>query len=254
MPANVSSACSSCSIAGRSRWFVGSSSTRQLTPRAESSASDARVRSPGESESAGRVTWSAPRPNLASSERTSFVHEPARRLEAREQRLGSRRTRRAPGRARRRRRPGRDERRRRRAAAARARRRAASSCRCRCCRGSRPARRSGSRDRSGPSVNVAAVHDRAGEARDHRAAARRGRDLHAEVPALPRLVDRVRLEPFERPVGDLGLGRDVLAAVAAEVADELVGLAALRDLGLALHRPLPLLAARGRATPRAAST
>ena len=32
VPGNVSSACSSCSIAGRSRWLVGSSSTRQFAP------------------------------------------------------------------------------------------------------------------------------------------------------------------------------------------------------------------------------
>ena len=87
---------------------------------------------------------------------------------------------------------------------------------------------------------VAPPHDRAREPGDDRAAAGRGRDLHAQVPAFPRLVDRVGLEPGERLVGDLGLGRDVLAAVAAEVADELVGLARLLHLGRALHRPLPL--------------
>ena len=32
MPSNVDNACSSCSIASRSRWFVGSSSTRKLAP------------------------------------------------------------------------------------------------------------------------------------------------------------------------------------------------------------------------------
>jgi len=47
-----------------------------LTPRADRSASDARVRSPGESESDGRVTWSLPRPNLARSERASFCNSP----------------------------------------------------------------------------------------------------------------------------------------------------------------------------------
>ena len=39
VPSYASSACSSCSIAGTSRWLVGSSSTRQLTPTACSSAS-----------------------------------------------------------------------------------------------------------------------------------------------------------------------------------------------------------------------
>ena len=37
------SACSSCSIASTSRWFVGSSRTRQLTPRAKRSARRARA-------------------------------------------------------------------------------------------------------------------------------------------------------------------------------------------------------------------
>ena len=76
--------------------------------------------------------------------------------------------------------------------------------------------------------------------RDDGAAAGRGRDLHAQIPALPRLVDRVRLEPRERAIGDLGLGRDVLAAVAPELADVLVVLARLLQLRLALHRPLAL--------------
>ncbi len=87
---------------------------------------------------------------------------------------------------------------------------------------------------------VAPAHDRAREPGDDGATAGRGRDLHAQVPALPRLLDRVGLEPGERAVGDLGLGRDVLAAVAPELADVLVVLARLLDLRLALHRPLPL--------------
>ena len=58
-------------MASRSRWLVGSSSTRTFTPRAWSRARDARVRSPGESSSTGRFTWSALRPNLASRVRTS---------------------------------------------------------------------------------------------------------------------------------------------------------------------------------------
>ena len=86
----------------------------------------------------------------------------------------------------------------------------------------------------------AADDRRAVQLGDDRAPARRGRDLHAEIPALPRVVDRVRFAPFERLVGDLRLRGDVLAAVPAEVADELVGFAALGDLGRALHRPLPL--------------
>ena len=51
--------------------------------------------------------------------------------------------------------------------------------------------------------------------------------VQPQVPALPRLVDR--LEPGQRLVGDLGLGRHVLGAGDVAVADELVGLA--RALG-----------------------
>ena len=58
-------------MAGRSRWLVGSSSTRQFVPVAISSASAARVRSPGDSSPAARATWPAPSPNLASSDRAS---------------------------------------------------------------------------------------------------------------------------------------------------------------------------------------
>ena len=62
---------SSSSIASRSRWFVGSSRTSVFAPCAASSASVARVRSPGESERAGRVTSSAKSANFASSVRAS---------------------------------------------------------------------------------------------------------------------------------------------------------------------------------------
>src|SRR5690242_8492088 len=71
VPGYRSSADSSCSIAGRSRWLVGSSSTNRLTPRACRRASAARVRSPGERLADGRRTWSARSPNLASTVRTS---------------------------------------------------------------------------------------------------------------------------------------------------------------------------------------
>ncbi len=50
VPVYASSACSSCSMAGRSRWLVGSSRTSRLTPLACNNASAALVRSPGESE------------------------------------------------------------------------------------------------------------------------------------------------------------------------------------------------------------
>ncbi len=58
------------SMAGRSRWFVGSSSTSRLTPSCWKRASAARVRSPGERDAGGRVTSSPDSPNLASSVRT----------------------------------------------------------------------------------------------------------------------------------------------------------------------------------------
>ena len=76
VPSKASRAVSSCSMASRSRWLVGSSSTRQLTPWAISSASSARVRSPGDRSAPARSTWSAPSPNLASSERASLRSSP----------------------------------------------------------------------------------------------------------------------------------------------------------------------------------
>src|SRR6478752_9714798 len=83
-------------------------------------------------------------------------------------------------------------------------------------------------------------HRRAVEAGHDVAAACAGGQLHAQLPALPRLVDP--LQPVERALGDLRLRRDLLAARVVEVADELVGLAAALHLRLALERPflLPL--------------
>src|SRR4051812_22988485 len=75
-PSYVSSAVSSSSIASRSRWFVGSSRTRQLTPVAENRARPARVRSPGERRGAGRTTSSGPSENFASSVRASAGSRP----------------------------------------------------------------------------------------------------------------------------------------------------------------------------------
>ena len=83
VPPNNSTACSSCSIAGMSRWFVGSSSTRQFEPFAISSASTSRVRSPGDNDSAGRLTCSAPIPNLASRVRASGTSMPVAAMNAR---------------------------------------------------------------------------------------------------------------------------------------------------------------------------
>ena len=82
MPTNVSSACSSCSIAGRSRWLVGSSSTSRLAPLAIRSANDALVRSPGDKVPAPRWTCSAPRPNLASKVRASAIASPVAAMNA----------------------------------------------------------------------------------------------------------------------------------------------------------------------------
>ena len=52
---------------------VGSSRTRKLVPRAMSTASAARDRSPGDRAASARAAGSAPRSNLASSERASWV-------------------------------------------------------------------------------------------------------------------------------------------------------------------------------------
>ncbi len=95
VPSKAARACSSCSMASMSRWLVGSSSTRQLTPSAMSVASSARLRSPGERSRPGRSTWSAPSPNLASSERDSLQGHAGALLERAPAR-GHRRRRRAP--------------------------------------------------------------------------------------------------------------------------------------------------------------
>src|SRR5262249_22952759 len=87
---------------------------------------------------------------------------------------------------------------------------------------------------------VAAASDGAVQLRDHCTAARRGRDLHPQVPSFPRLLDGVSLETRKRLVGDLRLGRDMFAAVAPELANVFVGFAAAIKFGLALDRPLPL--------------
>ena len=77
VPSKASTACSSCSIAGRSRWLVGSSRTSRFTPRCWSNASAARVRSPGESVAQARATCSPPSPNLASRVLASVGSSPA---------------------------------------------------------------------------------------------------------------------------------------------------------------------------------
>ena len=93
-PSHAASACSSCSIASRSRWFVGSSRTSRLTSRAWSSARCARVRSPGESVVAGAADLTGAETELG--EQRSGVHrrEPGSLDELLEQ-CGARRVRRA---------------------------------------------------------------------------------------------------------------------------------------------------------------
>ena len=59
------------SIAARSRWLVGSSSTITFARGPSAGRGPARVRSPGDSEPTGRSTSSAPRPNFASRVRVS---------------------------------------------------------------------------------------------------------------------------------------------------------------------------------------
>ena len=210
-----------------------------MTPFAPSSASEARVRSPGESESAGRATCSAPSPNLASSERASLGTRPlavsnrARSGASPENiaRAWSSSPTITPGPSHR-------------SPPSIARRPTIVSSK----RGLAAAVRADDRDPlavldleiDGTEREVAAVHDRAREPGHDRAAAGRGGDLHPQVPALERLVDRVGFESGQRPVGDLGLGRHVLTAVPPELADVLVGLARLLQLRLPLHRPLPL--------------
>ena len=121
-------------------------------PFAISSASTARVRSPGDSEAVGRLTSPAPRPNLASSVRASDTVIAVARMKRVEQRPLVARAERGPARARRPRRSGRGTPRPRRRRCGRGSAAAASSCRCRCGRRSRPARRRRSSASIGPST------------------------------------------------------------------------------------------------------
>jgi membrane-associated protein len=69
VPLYESSADSSCSMAGRSRWLVGSSSTSTFAPSTVSRARAARLRSPPESEPSGCKTIFPCRPKLPSKSR-----------------------------------------------------------------------------------------------------------------------------------------------------------------------------------------
>ena len=217
MPVDTrSSACSSCSIAGRSRWLVGSSSTSRLTPRACSSASAARVRSPGDSVAAGRSTWSAPQPEL----RQQRAHVGRRAVRHRR-----RRTRRSSGSSPRNSprawstspttTPGPS------AAVPASERRAGRAARASSVDLPEPFG-AGDRDPVGPvDLQVdraererAAAHHRAAQRRDDGAGARCRGDLHPQLPLLARLLDD--LEPLDQPLGLPGLGGLLLARLGAE--------------------------------------
>ena len=185
----ASSACSSCSIAGRSRWFVGSSSTRQLTPRAANWASDARVRSPGRQRIGGAGHVLRAEPELREERRASPTVSPVAATKASSS--------------------GVDRRRRARAWSSSPTMTPGPSHRSPASSGRRPSsgassvvlplpfaptiatRSPYSTSRSSGPSGSRRGDDRAREPGDDVAAAGRGRDLHAQVPALPRLVDRV---------------------------------------------------------------
>src|SRR5215472_14792088 len=248
VPGYPSSADSSCSIAGRSRWLVGSSSTSRFTPRACSSASAARVRSPGESVAAGRSTCAARKPNFASRVRASAVAmPPAAAPNALSSGSAPRNAPRAwstsptttPG----------------------------PSAACPASSGIRPSSAPSSvvlpapfapviETRSaqlicrstGPSVNR--PRRTTAQRSDDRSRPRRGRDLHAQLPLLARLLDHV--EPLDQALGLARLRRLLLGGLDAEPAPDLVVVRLLTP-GVAhpfLHprtlRPGPLLEARAR--------
>ena len=98
VPSYARSACSSCSTASRSRWFVGSSRTRRFTSRACSSARCALVRSPGDSVRPGTPDVVGAEPELG--EQRAGI-DGWRGPSSRRTRRGaaSRRARRAPGRS-----------------------------------------------------------------------------------------------------------------------------------------------------------
>ena len=72
-------------MAGRSRWLVGSSSTRQFTPCAAKRASTARVRSPGERVPATRVHVLGAEPELGQQRAGVGDQQPGRGEERVEQ-------------------------------------------------------------------------------------------------------------------------------------------------------------------------
>ena len=187
---------------------------------------------------AGFATWSAPRPNLASSERASERSRPGRVHERAQQRLVRRRSGGGAGRAGRPSRPGPSQR------WPLASSTSPSSARSSVVLpeplGPRIATRScQATSRSiGPSRNEPSSHHGRVEAGDDVAGPAGGLELELELPGLPRLVDD--LEPLDRLLGGLDLGRHLLGALRLEVREELVVVGLLR-LGVldARRRPTP---------------
>ncbi len=216
VPGNDSSADSSCSIAGRSRWLVGSSSTSRLTP----ARLQQRQRGPGPLARRQRGRRAAhvrgPQPELrqqrahvgvrhrgtaapnASSSGSSAEEQPARLVDLADDDAGPER-----GRAGVKRNPPEQRAEQRRLAGA---------------------VRAGDRDPVGPvDLQVdraererAAADHRAAQRRHDRAGPRRGRDLHPQLPLLARLLDD--LQPLDQPVGLPGLGGLLLGRLGAELA------------------------------------
>ena len=226
-------------MAGRSRWLVGSSRTSTLTPRACSSASAARVRSPGERVAAGRSTWSAVRPNFASRVRTSAVGQSGTsRGEGVEQLLGAEEPaarlvdladlhRRAQGRRPLvQRHPAEQRRQQRRLAGP-----------VRAGDGEPVAPVDLQVDRT--EREVAPAHDRAAQGGHDRAGARRRGDLQPQLPLLARLLDD--LQALDPPVGLLGLGALLLRGRPVVRLDVLVAVGGLLDrVADALGHPVAL--------------
>ena len=224
---------------------MGSSRTRTLTPRTCSTASVARVRSPGDSDSGGRSTCSADSPNLASADRAAArsstpvaAWKPASRVRRAGEQvaaladLADHDARPDPLAARREGQPAEQRRQQRRLARAVAaddghpvapRRPPAT-----------PARAGSRASPSTPGRSTTASASRATTSPPRPASAmvrRRSQPSHG----LSTVV-----EPGEGLVGDLRLGRHVLGALHVAVADELVGLARALRPPQALVGPLAL--------------
>ena len=241
-------------MAGRSRWLVGSSSTRQLVPRAMRRASSARVRSPGDSVRERTFDFGRAQSELG-QQRTCLVGRATRWRRGSSSTSGSAAAKRAwPGRARRtttpgpiqrspvvERQPPEDH------------RRGASSCPPRSARGSRAGRPSRARDRSGPSCQLPRrTRRRSSRATTSPLRARRC-EVEMELPGFEGFVDR--REALEGAFGDAHLGGLLLGAVDPEVPLRLVVvLRVLRCLGARPSRPTGAAGrSRGRSRSRSAA-